>query len=240
MTARPRIPASGLVTGLALVVALMLAMSAPAGAFTGSSATETEDSLGYGTGLMVNAGYFFKDTMFYSKGRGGLHVDLGKAFPLAGKFGMWIGAGAVRASGTMRSVDQDSFRYDTHFDSQIVHADIGVLTPWTPFPVGVMIYRHRTDMSDLALDGPMEGSKFSGRSTGLGWGFTVHLLFEWFPWHSSPVSRRGPGLVLGYMGLVDMRKTDIIVEDDSGRKLTHRGWKPVAGESLRAGIEWEF
>lgn len=223
-----------------LLAALFLGWAGPAGAIKGGSATPSEDSLGYGTGLMVNAGYFFKDTMFYSRGRGGVHIDIGKAFPLQGKFGIWLGAGGIRASGTMRSTGQDSSRYDTHFEAQIVHADIGVLTPLTPFPVGIMLYRHRTGMEDRALDGPLAGREFSGVSTGLGWGFTVHLLFEWFPWDSGPEGRHGPGFVFGYMGLIDMEKTGIPVEDDSGARLVHAGWKPAAGESLRAGIEWEF
>jgi len=103
-----------------------------------------------------------------------------------------------------------------------------------------MFYRHTTDLEERALDGPLGGRIFSGRSTGFGWGFTIHLLFEWFPWDPGSVSRRGPGFVLGYMGLVDMKKTDIKVRDSGGLEMFHRGWKPAAGESLRAGIEWEY
>ena len=222
-----------------LAVLSALAWAGCAGAFTGGS-TQYEETLGYGTGLQLNAGYYFKDTMFYSKGRGGLHIDGGKAFPLAGKFGVWLGAGTIQATGTLRSIDQASSRYDTHFDAQIIHADIGVLTPWTPFPVGIMIYRHRTSMDDLALDGPLAGRKYSGTASGIGWGFTVHLLFEWFPWNTSSPSRRGPGIVFGYMGLVDMKKVSIPVRDGLGGELEHTGWKPAGGESLRGGIEWEF
>ena len=225
---------------LALSAGLAFTWAVPAGAVTRASGTSIEESLAYGTGLMVNAGYFFKDTMFYSHGRGGLHVDVGRAFPLAGKFGLWIGAGAGRASGTLRSIGPDSSRYDTQFDAEFVHADIGILTPITPFPVGVMLYRHKTSLNDQALDGPLANREFMGASSGLGWGITIHVLFEWFPWKGGAVSRRGPGLVLGYMGLVDMSKTDITVKDGMGGELLHKGWKPVAGESLRAGIEWEY
>ena len=222
-----------------LAVALAASWAGIAGAFTGGS-TLYEDALGYGTGLQLNAGYFFKDTLFYSKGRGGLHVDGGKAFPVAGKFGVWAGAGVLRASGTLRSTDQEASRYDTHFDASIVHADLGVLTPWTPFPLGIMVYRQRTDIEELALDAPLAGRKFTGSSSGFGWGFTVHLLFEWFPWDTGAPVRRGPGIVFGYMGLVDMKKVNIPVKDGSGSGLVHQGWKPAAGEGLRAGIEWEF
>ena len=227
-------------SGMAIVSLMAVFLAGQSAAFTAGSATQSEDSLAYGTGIMVNAGYFFKDTMFYSKGRGGLHVDGGKAFPLGGKFGLWVGAGAMQAKGTMRAYDHDSFRYDTRFEAKIVHADIGILTPWTPFPLGIMIYQHRTDLDDSALDGPLAGGRFSGSSSGIGWGFTVHLLFEWFPWGADSVSRRGPGLVFGYMGLIDMKKINIPVRDGLGRELVHQGWSPAAGESLRAGIEWEF
>ena len=227
---------------IAGLVFTVLALSSPALAFTGSgmSATAETDSLAFGTGVMVNAGYFFKDTMFSGRGRGGFHADCGKAFPLGGKFGFWAGAGALRASGTFKAKDSDGNEYDTHFNLSAVHADLGLLTPWTPFPVGIMVYKHWTDVSDTARSGPYTGDRFSGSESGFGWGIAVHILFEWFPWESRSRAGRGPGLVLGYMGLIDMSKIGLETANSGSVVLVHKGWKPVAGESLRAGLEWEF
>jgi len=206
------------------------------GVVTGSTSWNEPD---FGTGIVVEAGYFFKDTMFYSRGRGGWCLDAAKTFLLPYHFGLWVGAGVLTAEGTMRMTSSAGFDADTTFRTQAFSGEVGILTPWTPFPVAVMVYRHDTRISDRCIGGPYDRKTLSGSKSGFGWGIIVRILLELF----GGGERKGPhglGVVIGYAGLADLSKVDITTEGDGGAKAIHRKWKPVAGESIRAGLEYEF
>jgi len=196
---------------------------------------------GVGNGWMVNIGYFFKDTMFNSRGRGGLHINAGRVLPLPllGRFGLWVGAGAFHASGTLTTVATDQQRYRTTFDADTLYADVGVITPWVPFPVCVVVYWHSTALRNVGLTGPLAGATLTGDHSGLGLGFDVHLLFEHF-WGKARKPPRGLGLVVGYVGLLEPAGRNLVTRDQAGNSATVKKWKPLRGESLRVGLEYEF
>lgn len=221
---------------LALCAAPSLVPAMTGGMITGATRYGEPD---FGTGVVVQAGYFFKDTMFYSGGRGGLVVGAGKSFLLPKRFGVWLGAGILRADGTMRTTTADDHSADTTFRTEAVLGELGLLTPFTPFPIGLMFYRHDTRLSDRVLSGPNSGKTLSGSLAGYGWGVMVHLMLEIFRGKEG----RGPhglGIVISYGGLADLTKVDITTGEAGGGREVHRKWRPVAGESLRAGLEYEF
>lgn len=215
-------------------------------------------SLGSGTGIMVNAGYFFKDTMFYSRARGGPHVNAGRIWALPHGFGVWTGVGAYRVSGTQETLAGD--RFETTYESGVVYADIGIVTPYFPIPISAVFYRHSTDVRNLGLTGVRTGSVLTGSSSGLGVGLNIQIMFEWFFWgdngsagddaragEDTRAKRRGRtrgrglGLVVGYIGFMDARGRDLVTRNAAGDTVTlRRWWKPLKGESLRLGLEYEF
>ena len=226
---------------LAVLARPAAAVTAPAGASAtplAGSATLAGESA-FGTGWMVNAGYFFKDTMFYSGGRGGLHISVGKMVALPYGLGLWTGAGTMRSRGTYESTLADGARYRTAFDLTVAYADLGIATPFTPFPIGVVVYRQAGTLDDTGLTGPQAGRALAARDRGWGIGLDVHLLFEWFLRERRGRSR-GPALVIGYEGFMDLSARTVAATDAAGGRVEHRLWKPLKGESLRGGLEWEF
>ena len=235
---------------VACLVFMMAGRAGTAGAITGGekpgSATVAEDPAGRederlraGSGWTINAGYFFKDSLFYGNGRGGLHVNAGRVIPLPHRFGLWAGAGAFRARGTVDTSSDDGSRFRTTFDSGVFYADLGVLTPWTPFPFCVAVYRHSTSIRNRGVGGPLSGAVLDGSAGSWGVGLDVHLLYEHF-FSKSGKPPRGLGLVLGYVGFIAPPGRDVVTRDDAGNVVIVRKWKPLAGESLRAGLEYEF
>ncbi len=202
------------------------------------SATGMARPPSFGTGVIVTTGWFFKDTMFYSKGRGGLTVGAGKAFPVTRWLAVWAGAGALRSHGTLRTV-VDGLDLDTTFDGDAVWLEAGVVIPWLPFPVALTAYRHRTDLEDAGRNGALAGRRLAGSAEGWGAGGVVHLLFEYFIANrrSGP---RGLGFAIEYVGFMDLSGRTIRTADAAGYTADHRNWKPVKGEALRVGLEYEF
>ena len=202
------------------------------------SATAYARPSAFGSGLVVTAGWFFKDTMFYSKGRGGLTIGAGKAFPVARWLAVWAGAGALRAKGTMRTVVSGE-DFETFFDGDAVWGELGVVTPWLPFPIAAAVYRQRTDLDDLGLTGATAGRRLAGSADGFGAGLSVHLLFEFFL-SKREQPPRGLGIAFEYVGLMDFSARTIRTMDPAGFTADHKRWKPFRGEALRLGLEYEF
>jgi hypothetical protein len=200
--------------------------------------TEWKDSGIYGTGWAVTAGYFFKDTMFYSGGRGGPSVSVGKAFRVLRWLGVRVGGGVLRAKGTLDTTGAGS-GFRTTFDETAVYADLGIVTPWLPFPVSLAFYRHATDLTDRAASGALSGRTFTGAATGTGLGLDVRIEFEFFD-SKRRAPHRGLGVVLGYAGFMDLSPKTLRTRDAAGVTLEHAKWKPFAGEGLHAGLEYEF
>ncbi|MEK7476612.1 MAG: hypothetical protein AAB152_13400 [Candidatus Coatesbacteria bacterium] len=229
-----------------LAVLLCVAQSVRAMAPAALSATTPESEGGtawkdsglYGTGWTVTAGYFFKDTMFYSQGRGGPAVSVGKAFRVLRWLGIRAGGGVLRAKGTMNTSGAGS-GFRTTFDSTVMYADLGIVTPWLPFPVSLAFYRHATDLTDAAGSGALYGRTFRGSATGTGLGADVRIEFEFFS-SKRRAPHRGPGIVLGYSGFMDFSPKKLGTRDAAGVVLEHPKWKPFAGEGLHAGLEYEF
>ena len=223
-----------------LFAAVAWAGAAKAMVTSPGSATPWEDSLGVGEGWMLTAGWFFKDTMFYSNARGGVHVAMGRVLRVSRNAGVWIGSGGFSSSGSFRSADSSFDEYDTSFRGWLVHTDVGLVTPWFPFPVSLVFYSHSTRIEDRALSGPFSGCLFKGSDSGAGLGMSVQIVLEFFL-NSSPRPPRGPALVVAYMGFWDLTAKDIeTVKEGGGAYLVHKDWKPIRGESLRAGVEYEF
>ena len=221
-------------------------LAARASAFTTTaSATPVAESAtlagesAFGTGWMVNAGYFFKDTLFYSGGRGGPHVNAGKLVPLPHGLALWAGAGLMTAKGSYTSTLSDGNRWETAFDLSIAYADLGIATPWTPFPVALVVYSQSATVKDELRSGAAPGRTLRTIDKGVGVGLDVHLLFEWFL-SAKRGRHRGPALVLGYEGFIDLSGHALATTDAAGGRVEHKAWKPLKGESLRGGIEWEF
>jgi len=210
------------------------------------SATTTEGAGGtvyagsgvYGTGWIVTGGYFFKDTMFYSRGRGGPLVSVGRAFKVFRWIGVWTGGGVLGARGTMDTAGAGSI-FRTTFDETVVYTELGIITPWLPFPVSLSLYRHSTDLTDAGVAGAAAGRSFTGRKAGIGLGVDVRVQFEFF-FTKRRAGHRGLGLVAGYCGFMDMTGRALTTTDTNGATLTHPKWKPFAGEGLQLGLEYEF
>ncbi len=236
-----------------LVVAALLAVLPGAGrAFVASALGSTQPvesvsrtATGSGTGMtgegwMVNGGWFFKDRLFNNAGRGGVHVDAGRAWTLAPWLGLWTGAGALEAHGSrQRFLAADGSRYDTTWNVRAQYVDAGVVIPWMPFPVALAAYRHASDVSDAAATGPLAGRTLAGSRDGIGLAIDIHIVFEWFV-HADRKPPRGLGFTAGYIGFIDVTGHDLAATDAAGGRVTHPNWKPLQGESLRAGIEYEF
>lgn len=230
---------------MTLAAALLLASTAHALAPAALSSTSPESGGGtgyagsgvFGTGWMVTGGYFFKDTMFYSAGRGGPIVTAGRAFQVVRWLGIWAGGGVLAARGTMDATGGGS-GFRTTFDGQAGWVELGVLTPWLPFPVSLAVYRHTTDLSDRGVSGPAAGGVFTGRMRGTGLGASVRVLFEFF--FSKSRSHRGLGIVGGYAGFMDLSPRTARTRDANGNGIDHVNWKPFKGESLQLGLEYEF
>ena len=190
-----------------------------------------------GTGWTVTAGYFFKDTMFYSGARGGPVVAAGRTIPVFSWLGVWAGAGAFLARGTYGAEAAGS-RFRTAFDETAFHFELGLVTPWLPFPVSLALYRHSTSLDDSAVSGALAGSAFSGRSAGWGAGANVRIMFEYFL-SGRHGRHRGLALVGGYAGFMDLSPVNVRTRGPAG-ELEHRDWKPFKGESLQVGLEYEF
>jgi len=188
---------------------------------------------------MINGGYFFKDTMFNNGGRGGPHVDAGRAFAVNKGFALWAGAGALQAEATQRCVWPAGSEYRTTWKVQGVYADAGVVIPWMPFPIALAVYRQSSDLTDRGVSGPLTGQTLTGSRDGYGVAVDIHILFEWFI-HGERTTHRGLGFVLGYIGFIDLMGKDLNTTDAAGDRVTHLNWKAMKGESLRGGIEYEF
>jgi len=209
------------------------------GSASEAGAVGKRDFPGAGTGWMVNAGYFFKDTMFYSNGRGGGHVNVGRLIPLPKRFGLWVGVGGFQARGTQETTGGDGNRYRTTFDSEILYTDLGLVTPLTPFPVCLVVYWHSTGFRNEGITGPLTGTTLTGDHSAIRVGFNVHLLFEYFL-SGARKPPRGLGLVVGWVGFLEPSGQDLVTRDGAGNAVTLRKWKPLRGESLRVGLEYEF
>lgn len=194
---------------------------------------------GAGTGVVVTGGYFFKDTMFENSGSGGGIVGAGRLFPLPHGMGLWVGAGAFEAEGTIELEAADGRRHRAEFEQEVVFAELGLTTPWTPFPVGLVAYRHDTEMRSEVLGGPMPGRRFSGAAGDAGVGIAIHLLVEYFLSGRSE-RPRGLGVVFGYVGYLEPVGRRVGLEDGAGDRAVFPKWKPLRGESLRLGFEYEF
>lgn len=229
-----------------LVAFLLVAVTAgavhgvvPEAAPEGEGGGESPVLLGMGTGAMVTAGYFFQDTMFYSRGRGGWHVTAGRVWPIPWGLGIWSGAGAYRSAGTMETYGDDASRYETRFAADVAYVDVGIVTRYLPIPVCLALYSHSTEIRNRGLAGPAAGRFFRGGDSGLGWGLNVHILIEYFV-SGRRKPPRGLGVVVGYVGFMDWSARDIPTRDAAGGTVTLREWKPLKGESLRLGLEYEF
>lgn len=209
-----------------------------------STTPEAEGATGYagsgafGTGWMVTGGYFFKDTMFYSAGRGGPVVTAGRAFQVVRWLGIWVGGGVLAAHGTMDTTGGGSW-FRTTFDEEAAWVDVGVVIPWLPIPVSLAVYRHSTDLTDRGVSGPGSGSVFTGRAKGTGLGATVRVLFEYF-FSKRRAPHRGLGIAGGYAGFMDLSPRAARTRDEMGNGLDHVNWKPFKGEGLQLGLEYEF
>lgn len=202
------------------------------------SSTVHERPSSFGTGIVVTTGWFFKDTMFYSKGRGGLTAGAGKAFPVLRWLAVWTGVGAFKSRGTMRTTASGA-EFETTFDGDAMWAEAGVVTPWLPFPVALTVYRHRTELDETGRGGMAAGRRYAGSSDGMGVGAAVHLLFEFFlTGRERPP--RGLAVAIEYVGLMDFSGRTIETTDPAGFVADHRNWKPFKGEALRIGLEYEF
>lgn len=202
------------------------------------SATVHARPSSFGTGVVVTTGWFFKDTMFYSKGRGGLTVGAGKAFPVLRWLAVWTGAGMLRARGTLKTTAGGD-EFETTFDGDAVWGELGFVTPWLPFPVALTVYRQRTELDETGRTGAMAGRRLTGSADGWGAGASVHLLFEFFL-TKKPDPPRGLGIAVEYVGLMDFSGRTIRTGDATGFTADHKGWKPFKGEALRIGLEYEF
>lgn len=236
-------------TGILALLAVLLAGRAGA-MVASSSATLPVDSLTATTtgdevnglisqGWMVNGGYFFKDTMFNNGGRGGPHVDAGRAFAVNKWVALWAGIGALQAEATQRFVSPAGSEYRATWKVQGVYADAGVVIPWMPFPIALAVYRQSSDLSDVGVSGPLTGRTLSGSRDGYGVAVDIHIMFEWFL-HGDRPSHRGLGFVLGYIGFIDLTGHDLATADAAGGQVVHPNWKAMRGESLRGGLEYEF
>lgn len=202
------------------------------------SATVNVRPSSFGTGIVVTTGWFFQDTMFYSGGRGGITAGAGKAFPVLRWLAVWAGAGAFRSHGTMHT-QANGADFETTFDGDAVWAELGVVTPWLPFPVALTAYRHRTGLDETGRSGAAAGRRYTGTADGWGAGAAVHLLFEFFLGKSDRPPR-GLGVAVEYVGLMDFSARTVATADPAGLTADHRNWKPFKGEALRIGLEYEF
>jgi hypothetical protein len=213
----------------------------PAGAVTSDALTATETGEArrspYGAGVIVTGGYFFKDTLFYSGGRGGPHLAGGRALALTRWLGLWIGAGALAASGT-QNVQADGGEVRSRFEERLAYVEAGVITPWFPLPVALALYGHETTFAETGLGGAAAGRALSGVERGVGVGVVVHLVVEHF-FSDRRDGPRGVGLVAGYTGLMELSPVQVRTRDAAGFEAG-RTWKPFKGESLRLGLEYEF
>lgn len=233
-----------------LLVALFLLGAGNAVALVvgeGESATPAKDSSArevpwWGSGWAVKGGYFFKDTMFYSRARGGPHIDFSKVFALPARFGLWTGAGVFRATGTeaVRTAKPytDSM-VDLSFDESTAYGDIGLATPWFPIPICLAVYWHRSELSARGRSGELDKAAYTADKSGVGLGLTVHIILEWFPGKERRPPR-GLGIVLGYAGLMELSGGDAKLKEKDGTREPAVKWRPFKGESLRAGLEYEF
>jgi len=224
---------------LAPVAQAMVASPGSTLAADSASSTVSGDAGMIGEGWMVNGGYFFKDKMFGNGARGGIHIDGGRAFALSHWVALWAGAGALEASAAQRFVSAAGPEYRSTWTVRSVYADVGVVIPWMPFPIALAIYRASSEVSDAAQNGPYAGRTLAADRDAFGMAIDIHILFEWFL-HAERTGHRGLGFVLGYVGFIDLSGKDLAVTDALGGTVTHVNWRPMKGESLRGGIEYEF
>ena len=233
-----------------VVIAVLLLAAGNAGALVvggPESATPAKDSSGrevpwWGSGWTAMGGYFFKDTMFYSHARGGAHFGVSKEYAHPARFGLWTGAGVFRATGTERvgtaKPYQDS-TVDLSFDESTAYGDIGLATPWFPVPICLAVYWHQSELSARGRSGELDKAVYAADKSGVGLGLTVHIILEWFPGKEKRPPR-GLGMVIGYTGMMELSGGDVKLKEKDGTREPKVLWRPFKGESLRAGLEYEF
>ncbi|MEK7765392.1 MAG: hypothetical protein AAB368_04060, partial [bacterium] len=123
---------------------------------------------------------------------------------------------------------------------RVAHADLTLVLPWFPFPVGPVVYWHETSLTAAGRSGPLAGRALAGSSRGVGAGFTVRIMGEWF--RAGRTRRpRGLGMTLGYIGFWDFTPGDVPLRALSGSGTTqYIRWRSLRGEGLQAGVEYEF
>ncbi len=203
----------------------------------GAEETKTSPE-GSSSGWMVNAGYFFKDTMFYGSGRGGLHAAIGRIFGVTRVVGLWSETGWTSAGGTCGTVGLQGEEYRTRFSSQCLYVTLGVSVLRYSVPVGVGVYWHDTSFVSTRVTGPLAGVEASGNEHGIGTGIMVNV---YIPLGGAQGrDRRRPRLILGYGGFIDWTPVDLQTDADSASLGTviERKWRPLRGEALRVGLEF--